>query len=357
MWTRVCHFNRLLLSVFSITITACLPAASQAQYAYDIFNVGSLGGATYPKGINNSGQVCGFSYTTVGLPHAFYYNNSSRQIQDVTPQDKQGTSGVGINDSGQIAIDAYANLGVYNANTQTTRTLTTTGNNIIHFRAINNSGDIVFTDGGDSGLYHYNTASFEYPLSSGTDPNDMYAINNKGELAGTISQVAGYYSNGVFTTIGALPGNFLSEAYGNNDNGDLCGQSDYQQGVRQHAFLYHSGQIQDLGTLSPNWSSGADDVNNAGVVVGGSGNLPFVYQNGQMQNLFSLVDPASGWTDGTATAVNDQGWIVGHGNQGGFLAIPHKSAVPAPGSLLVCGLGGGLLMLRLRRKRFRQQPG
>ena len=34
-----------------------------------------------------------------------------------------------------------------------------------------------------------------------------------------------------------------------------------------------------------------------------------------MTDLNSLIDPDSGWALGNATAINDNGWIVGVGDQ------------------------------------------
>ena len=50
------------------------------------------------------------------------------------------------------------------------------------------------------------------------------------------------------TDLGTL-GGFTSEAFGINDRGQVTGQSETDSGVF-HAFLYSSGQITDLGTLS-----------------------------------------------------------------------------------------------------------
>ncbi len=67
--------------------------------------------------------------------------------------------------------------------------------------------------------------------------------------------------------------------------------------------------------------------------------------------MFDLVDPSLGWTNGYATAINDQGWIVGYGNRGGFLLKP--TAVPAPGSALTFGVGTAVLLLAARRRKRR----
>ena len=117
-------------------------------------------------------------------------------------------------------------------------------------------------------------------------------------------------------------------------------------------FCTITGRWQDLGTLhSFDNSSEAEDINNAGDVIGYSGGSGFLYHNGQMTALDSLIDPSLGWTISDAYGINNVGQIIGIGNQGAFLMTPHAAPTPAPSSLLVLLAGGGMLALRLRRKR------
>jgi probable HAF family extracellular repeat protein len=98
-----------------------------------------------------------------------------------------------------------------------------------------------------------------------------------------------------------------------------------------HALLYSGGAVTDLGTLSGtyNYSSYATAINDAGQVVGYSdsatgapgqpeiGSHAFVYSNGSMTDLNSLVDPRSPLgqyvTLTAATAINNYGVIVANG--------------------------------------------
>jgi probable HAF family extracellular repeat protein len=87
----------------------------------------------------------------------------------------------------------------------------------------------------------------------------------------------------------------------------------------------------DLGVLSGGDYSEALDVNNSGQVVGYSNNedddwRPFLYEDGQMIDLNSLLPAESGWTLEFAYAINDRGEIVGEGSfegrERGFLLDP-----------------------------------
>ena len=57
----------------------------------------------------------------------------------------------------------------------------------------------------------------------------------------------------------------------------------------------------------------------------------FLYSNGTIQMLTSLIPTATGWTNLNATGINDQGQIVGqgtiNGQQHAFLMTP---SVPEP---------------------------
>jgi probable HAF family extracellular repeat protein len=98
--------------------------------------------------------------------------------------------------------------------------------------------------------------------------------------------------------------------------------------------------LTDLGTLggSNSWAYG---INSAGQVVGDSitasgADHAFLYSNGTMTDLNSLIDPRSGWTLETASAINNKGEIVGvglnaNGQTDGFLLTMPNAALTAGG--------------------------
>ncbi len=88
----------------------------------------------------------------------------------------------------------------------------------------------------------------------------------------------------------------------------------------------------DIGTLPGDVKSIADDINASGQVVGVSrdknnGERAFLYSNGVIHDLNSMLTPGSGWQLLAATAINDSGVITGDGigpdgNVDGFLLLP-----------------------------------
>jgi probable HAF family extracellular repeat protein len=95
-------------------------------------------------------------------------------------------------------------------------------------------------------------------------------------------------------------------ANGINQHGDVVGDTN------GHAFLYHNGQLTNLGTAPGDVFSTATDINRAGDIVG-YGNDTFgnshalLWHKGQLTYLGTL-----GGANSYATAINDRGDIVGY---------------------------------------------
>jgi probable HAF family extracellular repeat protein len=124
-----------------------------------------------------------------------------------------------------------------------------------------------------------------------------------------------------------------------NQQGDVVGFADTSgddpnQANFLHAFLWTKRDgIRDLGTLAGDVFSEALGINDQGQIVGTSCDAngacrAFLYQDGQMTDLNTLVAP--GYTDDLTTAqdINDRGEITGRavnattGEKPAFLATP-----------------------------------
>lgn len=119
--------------------------------------------------------------------------------------------------------------------------------------------------------------------------------------------------------------------------------------------IWTAGTLLELGTLPDGTPISPQDISNNGIVVGTTvGNTrAFVWTTGTgARDLNDLIDPSLGWTLRAATALNEQGQIVGFGSFGGkdeaFLLTP-ISAVPLPPTLPL--MAGALAALGLLRRR------
>lgn len=147
------------------------------------------------------------------------------------------------------------------------------------------------------------------------------------------------WQNGSVTDLGALQGADASAAYSVNSSGDIVGGSRVSElsGAPTHAFLDHAGVMTDLGTLAGDSNSTANSINDSGQIVGQSQSdsttRAFLYENGQMFDLNSQIDPASALAGlvslQEAVGVSSNGWIAVNGTDSrdpgwtrAFLLIP-----------------------------------
>jgi probable HAF family extracellular repeat protein len=312
----------------------CQQPGAQAQDAivaptYTVKDLGTLGGpSSFALGINDAGQVVGYSSTSEGVSHAFLYDlKASPKMQDLGTLGGH-SSASDINDAGQVVgssdtsncsvagcvTDYHAFLYERSATPQM-QDLGTLGvgtlggiNNSVAF-SINDAGQVVGGASTSSDSYH----AFLYERSATPEMQDL----------------------------GTLGGDY-SDAYGINDAGQVVGVSaSASSSSFNHAFLYERSatpQMQDLGTLGGNTAE-AHDINDAGQVVGvsttSSGSFhAFLHDRSatpKMQDLNSLIRPNSGWSLEEARAINQRGQIVGLGERNGhnhaFLLTPRKKTL------------------------------
>jgi probable HAF family extracellular repeat protein len=361
---EVGQMKQHLLGVFLVAI---LSACAAAQ-TYTITDIGVLKGDNESNGffINSSGAVVGCSDTanSEGYPctgtgpgqHAFYWTKSGG-LKDLGTLPGGNISGaIGLNDSGQVV--GYSN----------TSTGLSTEFNFTAFEWTSSGGMInlgKLSGGNSSCAFEINSAGViagdSFISSSVVDAaswtNDKIknlgglsksiftaglAINNNGEIAGEsvfsygppfTSHAFQWSSAHGMTDLGTLSGGNTSIANGLNNSDIVIGQSNSGSSLYWHAVKWDaSNKITDLGTLVGGTYSIAFGINDSSEIVG-YGNIgdnaahAILWTSAAgMQDLNNMIPANSGWVLINANAINASGEIVGYGTKGGhnhaFLLTP-----------------------------------
>jgi len=379
--------TKTTLTCLMFAVLGAVSYSASAAPTYTVSPVGLLSSpyvADVYGALNNSGQLAGYAYDSNQLTRAYSYGNGTRTNLD--PAGALASRGNGINDAGtvvgtvtHIENRAYIDRAtVFHGNGVATD-LGTLGGSSSYANGINNAGTVVGT-----AYVSANTTFHAFVTQGGkladigtlvgaSGYSEAYAINEQGlvvgySLASDGGQHAFSYANGTMSDLGTLGGR-NSNAYAVNGSGVIAGYASLAGDDLAHAFVYANGAMTDLGTMGADFSI-AYDINDAGDVVGGletygadgisKVNQAFLYSDGQMTDLNSLIDPAAGWNLQWATAINDKGQIAARGCQldGNcqdlLLTLADSgepvSNVPEP-EAFTAGIAGLALFGLLRRRR------
>lgn len=348
----------------------CAHALPVSAVQYVVTDLGSLGGVTTaPLALNTHGEAVGWSYAT-GVTGQRAFLSAGGVIQDLGSLGGAHSQALGINAAGQVV--GWSNLPgtehgrAFLYSNGVMQNLGTLGGAYSWAYGINSSGQVVGsaynTRIGRAFIYANGSMQDLGSLADSGSPSGSsaaYAVNDGGQVTGYTRTQAGVgraflYSNGVMQEIGSLGGTSYGSAI--NAGAQIAGYSYLAEGgSTYHAFLYSEGVMNDLGTLGGTHSR-ALGINDQGQVVGWTYDArqfvrPFLYENGSMVDLNTLLVPGSGWRLHDATAINNRGQIVGSGwnaagKQHGYLLTP----IPEPAGLPLLALGGSILLKRAPRR-------
>jgi probable HAF family extracellular repeat protein len=327
-------------------------AVSVPAATYSITDLGSLGGGrTAPMGINNRGDVVGFSNTAEGVTRGFLYRDGS--IVDLGTLGGDESYAYRINDNGVIVGRAQDESGRFHAFV-TTLSGGTLRLSALDARAdgdygaalgINTAGDVTgyYTTAGEhmsarNRVFLYRDFRVTDVGTFGGEDGVVSAVNDRGDMVGffSLEPHSDYAQHTSFLLAGGRPvpigslGGKLTTARDLNNRNDVVGDGDTGNGTH-HAFLFSAGRLRDLGTLAGGHQSAAYAINDRGDIVGFSdgrdvSSRAIVVTAGVMRDLNELVGSDSGWMLTQARDINDKGSIVGigwlNGEQRGFLLTP-----------------------------------
>jgi probable HAF family extracellular repeat protein len=287
-----------------------------------ITDLGTLKGGyeSIANAVNSRGQVVGFATNTIPDPFSFFPFPGATQsraflwqkgtMQDLGTLGGPDANAVSINERGQIAGQSYIN-------STPNPVLDTCGGFGVNVPTedpfIWKNGEM--TDLGTLG----GTCGFA------TGQNDRGQVIGQSDLAGDLTFHPFLWDGGALRDLGTLGGD-TGVANWINDAGDIAGKADLPGPPPQNhdAVLWRLGVMIDLGTLPGDSCSNAYRVNASGQVVGTSENrdlctIPigehaFLWENGgPMMDLNSLIPAGSSLQLTFAVAINNRGEIAGFG--------------------------------------------
>ncbi len=352
--------------------TVLLPPSNPPSLGYyDIVDLGTLGGtSSVARAINEHSQVVGWSQDAAGRTEAFLWQNGSMTGLGFLPGGSNSMA-YAINNHGEITGRANVSASAYHAfrfSEGTMASIGTMDDGLVSLgTGINDAGDIAgasYKSYNHGFVFRSNQFVHVYPWQMNQYGNsECFGINSEGRTCGITYLLfgAGYerwwgyvwrdenndgiHQSAEMQALGSLGVAYSigmrSQANAINDLGQVVGLTGITNSwYPHHAFLItpssgvwkipeadsHPDHInptnalmQDLGTLDRvTDNSEATAINDQGWVVGfsttSSGtNQAFLWRNGTMLNLNSLISSNSGWVLTDASGINEHNEIVGTG--------------------------------------------
>jgi probable HAF family extracellular repeat protein len=345
--------------------------ALRASPSYSVNDLGTLGSSSaIGFKINNSGTAVGWVETVYGYSQAFE-SASGGSLQLLAALSSSDSYAMGINSAGVVAGTAYVN-GQPHGVIWNGSSITDLGAGIF-VTGINDPGAVI--GGNDHAFILINGVYRDLGVLPGGDWSSASGINQSGTVVGDSSVSSGNFRGFVWNPqsgmveLGTL-GGLNSHATGINNGGEVVGHASLASGY-EHAFSAVGAAMTDLGTLGEN--SYAYGISDSGTIVGYSwpanSDNPhaFVYLNGIMIDLNSLVPSGAGWELLEAYGINNAGQIVGEGLLNGQshafrldpVFVPGTfttfsiTSVPEPGTLWLGAFG--LLLVWIWGRRIKLQ--
>ena len=275
--------TRLLL--FSACLIVALTSVAEARvhaFYWDsntgMVDLGTLGGDSLSLGINDSGQIVGYSYLTDQGPIHMVMWTTTGGIVDLGSIDNSGNSqGNAINSAGDIVGSGY------DANSKQVAFFWSSSTGYISLGEVPANG-----------------------VANGSDINDSDTIAGSayGPGKGFVwrpLQLRRKY-------IGTLPGGATSQAFGINNLSHITGTAALPSGALDAFVWTRSDGMRDIGTVQEGVNTYGFAINDKDEVVGFTGEeLPFYWSDATgIRRLRTL-----GGINAEAYAINNSGEIVG----------------------------------------------
>ena len=332
---------RASLTILAALAASLVPAAPAGAAAYQVIDLGALGGASSgATDLNNAGAAAGWSRTASGQVHAVVWR--AGRIIDIGTLGGPGSRATSISNTFAVVGTSTLTAGgaphafLWRANQGAMHNL-----GLPTPVRIGDSGAIVgnaTTAAGESvAAYRDQHGWIRLPLH-GFDGSHGEDVNDAGTAVGTLfddphGSAPFVFANGVLTVLPSVPTAAETSADAINDAGLIAGQTFDPLGI----VLWDGSAWQPVptpGLVEPE----IRDMNDCGQIVGAHHPAQFfkphayLIADGTAVDLNSQIPSGSGWRLGIATAINDAGQIVGVGRHDGLQhAFLLEPAGPASG--------------------------
>ncbi len=302
---------------------------------YELVQLGSLGGTSgVAMGLNNRGQVVGWSETADGHRHAFLWD-ADNGMRDLGTLGGPKSHAWNINEKGQVVGasetgDGSTHAFIWDAN-EGMIDLGTLGGKTSEVMAINNKGQIVGrseTADGEAHAFLWQRDAGMKDLHAGQAAKSGGAdINNRGQIVGYVESIgssrrtsyAFYWDQASGMVMIPVRKGMDSYAVGINDTGQVVGNLLDNNGDWSTPFIWdRAAGFKQL--HFPAASCYAGRINNAGAIIGKliererlfSRPRKFAFLRKPSGRIVYLKRFApAGVDDIDACAINDNGWIAG----------------------------------------------
>ncbi|HEY4307900.1 MAG TPA: hypothetical protein VGN12_00485 [Pirellulales bacterium] len=353
----------LRLALAATILATFVTAHAQAVTIVDFGVPASPGGAfPSPIAINNAGDVAGVLSTASGLEPFLWHNGVTTPLP--TLPGATGIAITGINSSDQIVGYSVGPDGLKQAVEWQNGTIAVlpaeVGFSESAANGINDAGQIVGsvdnypTDSTTHSVIWQNGIISDVNTTGGTA---ALGINNAGQVVGGQAPAIMYpgyngfaWQNGNLSPV--VPAGTYVTATAINNQGMIVGNLSPTLGSHtQQAVLIQNGVITALGTNGYP-TSYATAINDLGQVIGVSdanGYRPFLWQNGQMTSLNSLMP--TGWTLWGVFGINDRDQIVGLADvPGSQFRDAVLITLPEPSTWALCLLAAAFVIVSYARR-------
>jgi probable HAF family extracellular repeat protein len=322
--------------MISCAILVLVPLANAQKYHAFVWNngsgmtdLGTLGGDTsYGLGINDSGEVVGYSYLADNITrHAFTWTVSGGMVDLGTLLGGAWSQGEKINASGEVSGEALDSSGkqvpvLWSTNTGFVSLGESSGDSRNYGFGINDSGVM-------TGQIYTGEVVNAFVWRLGGTPRFLpvlptgqhmvgYDINNLNHITGNGSQVTGIWEAFVWTHgagsigIGVVPGAYSTIGHAINDNDEVTGIGYFASNTSAFYWSRTIG-IVVMQTLGGSIGAGLD-IGPAGAIAGWSSNAAGETHAALWGNYTTVPQDLGTLPGGTASyaySINSSGQVAG----------------------------------------------